>query len=69
MIYDLTDWGRDLDAVNTALSLWAVRSPRLPLDGDMSPDTLVLAMRAYARPLPRGTRRRRVRLKLTDIPS
>lgn len=66
MVYDLTDWGRGLEAVNAALSLWAVRSPGLPLDADMSPDTLVLAMRAHARPLPRGARRRRVVLTLTD---
>ena len=65
-IYDLTDWGRDLEAVNTALSLWAVRSPRLPLDADMSPDTLVLAMRAHARPLIQGAPSLRVALKLTD---
>lgn len=66
MVYDLTDWGHDLEAVNTALSLWAVRSPQLPLDADMSPDTLVLAMRAHARPLAHGARSHRVTLKLTD---
>ncbi|WGW11375.1 helix-turn-helix domain-containing protein [Saxibacter everestensis] len=65
-MYDLTDWGRDLEAVNSALSLWAVRSPRLPLDADMSPDTVVLAMRAHARPLAHGARSRRISLKLTD---
>jgi DNA-binding HxlR family transcriptional regulator len=63
-VYDLTDWGRDLEQVNAALSRWAVRSPGLPLDADMSPDTIVLAMRAHARP---GTGpRRRVALRLTD---
>ena len=66
MVYDLTDWGHDLEAVNTALSLWAAHSPKLPLDADMSPDTLVLAMRAHARPLALGARSRRVTLKLTD---
>lgn len=65
-MYDLTDWGRDLERVNTALSLWAARSPRLPLDADMSPDTLVLAMRAHARPLAPAARSWRVALKLTD---
>ncbi len=66
MLYDLTDWGRELEAVNTALSLWAVRSPMLPVDADMSPDTLVLAMRAHARPLAHGARGRRVGLQLRD---
>ncbi len=65
-VYDLTDWGRGLEAVNTALSLWAVQSPRLPFEADMGPDTLVLAMRAHARPLPAGSPDRTVALKLTD---
>lgn len=65
-VYDLTAWGRDLETVNAALSLWAARSPQLPLEADMSPDALVLAMRAHARPLPCGTQGHRVALKLTD---
>lgn len=66
MVYDLTEWGRGLEAVNAALSSWAVGSPRLPLEADMGPDTLVLAMRAHARPLPAGTPDRIVALKLSD---
>ena len=65
-VYDLTDWGRDLEAVNAALSLWAVRSPSLPTEAGMSPDTLVLAMRAHARPAPSGTPAVTVGLHLTD---
>ncbi|MDN5601006.1 MAG: helix-turn-helix transcriptional regulator [Brachybacterium sp.] len=49
-VYELTEWGRRLEAVNAALSAWAVGSPDLPWEADMSPDTLVLAMRAHARP-------------------
>ncbi|WP_197725429.1 helix-turn-helix domain-containing protein [Actinoplanes sp. OR16] len=64
-VYDLTDWGRSLEEVNAALSRWAVRSPALPLDADMSPDTLVLAMRAHARPAPAGVPETRVGLTLT----
>ena len=66
MVYDLTEWGRGLEAVNTALSMWAVQSPRMPFDADMGPDTLVLAMRAHARRLPDGTPESRVALKLSD---
>ncbi|TFH72127.1 winged helix-turn-helix transcriptional regulator [Cellulomonas sp. HD19AZ1] len=62
-VYALTAWGQRLEAVNTALSQWAVGSPTLPWDADMSPDTLVLAMRAHARPGPRPAR---VELRLTD---
>lgn len=65
-VYGLTEWGCGLEAVNTALSLWAVQSPHLPLEADMGPDTLVLAMRAHARPLPAGSTSRKVALKLTD---
>ena len=38
------------EAVNTALSTWAVASPDSFPGADMSPDTVVLAMRAHARP-------------------
>jgi DNA-binding HxlR family transcriptional regulator len=65
-VYDLTAWGRGLEAVNTALSMWAVQSPRLPFEADMGPDTLVLAMRAHARPLPADALDRTVALELTD---
>lgn len=65
-VYELTDWGRRLEDVNTALSMWAVASPELPLGADMSPDTVVLAMRAHARPVPGYRRERRVALTLTD---
>jgi DNA-binding HxlR family transcriptional regulator len=65
-LYALTDWGRELEAVNAALSRWAVRSPALPVEADMSPDTLVLAMRAHARPAPAGTPVHRVALALSD---
>ncbi|MEU4689162.1 winged helix-turn-helix transcriptional regulator [Actinoplanes sp. NPDC023714] len=64
-VYDLTEWGRALEEVNAALSRWAVRSPSLPLDADMSPDTLVLAMRAHARPAPPNAPESTVGLTLT----
>lgn len=65
-VYELTEWGHGLEAVNTALSLWAVTSPGLPREADMSPDTVVLAMRAHARPASGGPGERRVALILTD---
>ncbi|RRD45327.1 winged helix-turn-helix transcriptional regulator [Buchananella hordeovulneris] len=48
-VYELTPWGLRLEAVNKALSMWAVASPNFPWEADMSPDALVLAMRAHAR--------------------
>lgn len=65
-VYELTEWGSGLEAVNTALSLWAVTSPALPREADMSPDTVILAMRAHARPASEGPGERRVALVLTD---
>jgi DNA-binding HxlR family transcriptional regulator len=65
-VYELTEWGYGLEAVNTALSLWAVGSPALPREADMSPDTVVLAMRAHSRPVPGCAGERRVALILTD---
>lgn len=65
-VYELTEWGYGLEAVNTALSLWAVASPALPREADMSPDTVVLAMRAHARAASGGQDKRRVALILTD---
>ncbi len=65
-VYELTEWGYGLETVNTALSLWAVASPALPREADMSPDTVVLAMRAHARPVPGDPGERRVELILTD---
>lgn len=41
-VYELTEWGYGLEAVNTALSLWAVASPALSREVDMSPDTVVV---------------------------
>lgn len=65
-VYELTEWGYGLEAVNTALSLWAVSSPALPREADMSPDTMILAMRAHARPVSGSSNERRVALRLTD---
>lgn len=65
-VYELTDWGYGLEGVNTALSLWAVASPALPREAGMSPDTVVLAMRAHSRPAPGDAGERRVALLLTD---
>ncbi|MFC7455754.1 winged helix-turn-helix transcriptional regulator [Brachybacterium sp. GCM10030267] len=65
-VYELTPWGSKLEAVNAALSLWAVDSPDLPWDADMSPDTLVLAMRAHARADAGSSAPARVVLRLSD---
>lgn len=65
-VYELTPWGYGLEQVNTALASWAVDSPSLPWDADMSPDTLVLTMRAHARPLPAESEPVTVAMVITD---
>lgn len=64
-VYEVTGWGQGLETVNNALSAWAVASPAMPFEADMSPDTLVLAMRAHARATA-GERDQIVSLALTD---
>lgn len=65
-VYELTAWGRQLEVINSTLSAWAVQSPSMPFDADMSPDTLVLAMRTHARPVANRPGPRAVSLALTD---
>lgn len=65
-VYELTPWGLRLEAVNQSLSMWAVESPALPWDADMSPDTLVLSMRAHARGGDHGAKPVRINLILSD---
>ncbi|MFI5937834.1 winged helix-turn-helix transcriptional regulator [Actinoplanes sp. NPDC051494] len=65
-VYELTAWGRQLEVVNSALSAWAVQSPSMPFEADMSPDTLVLAMRTHARPVTDQPGPRTVSLTLSD---
>lgn len=50
-VFEFTGWGYGLDTVDAAQSLWAVAAPTLPREADMSPDTVVLAMRAHSRPV------------------
>jgi hypothetical protein len=64
--YELTPWGYQLEPVNTALSMWAIESPAFPWQADMSPDALILAMRAHARPLAPDTAACTVALHLSD---
>ena len=48
-IYELTDWGRELDGIVIALGRWAARSPSQSRD-PMGTDSIVLALRALFDP-------------------
>jgi len=45
-VYELTDWGRELEEPVMALGHWAARSPSPPTDAPIGVDSLVLALRA-----------------------
>lgn len=45
-VYELTDWGGELEPAVLALGRWASRSPSFPRDAEMGPDSLVLALKA-----------------------
>jgi DNA-binding HxlR family transcriptional regulator len=47
-VYELTAWGAELEPVFAALARWGMRSPR-PLQGVLSPDSVLLGMRTFFR--------------------
>jgi DNA-binding HxlR family transcriptional regulator len=49
-VYELTEWGRDLEPVITALGTWGARSPWRPQDAGMSVDSQILALRTLFAP-------------------
>jgi DNA-binding HxlR family transcriptional regulator len=49
-VYELTEWGAELESVVTQLGRWGSRSPSMPFDADSSVDSLVLSMRALFEP-------------------
>lgn len=51
-VYELTSWGSELEPVFAALRTWGMRSPVVPLKGELTADTVLLGMRAYFTPQP-----------------
>jgi DNA-binding HxlR family transcriptional regulator len=45
-VYELTEWGRELEPAILSLGRWASGSPSFPLDAEMGPDSLVLALKS-----------------------
>jgi DNA-binding HxlR family transcriptional regulator len=45
-VYELTDWGTELEPVVTHLGRWGSRSPSMPYGADRSIDSLVLSLAA-----------------------
>ncbi len=44
-VYELTEWGRELEPAVLALGRWASHSPTFPRSAEMGPDSLVLALK------------------------
>ncbi|GAA3072086.1 winged helix-turn-helix transcriptional regulator [Streptosporangium carneum] len=49
-VYELTEWGLDLEPVLVHLGRWGRRSPRRDRDAETSVDSLVLALRSHFDP-------------------
>jgi DNA-binding HxlR family transcriptional regulator len=45
-VYELTEWGRELEPAILSLGRWASGSPSFPLGAEMGPDSLVLALKS-----------------------
>lgn len=49
-VYQLTDWGRELEGIIIELGRWGSRSPSLRYDAESSIDSLVLSLRSLFNP-------------------
>jgi putative sterol carrier protein len=45
-VYELTEWGRELEPIVTKLGAWGARSPVPPDSQEIGPDSVVLALRS-----------------------
>ena len=67
-VYELTEWGRDLEPAVLALGLWASRSPDFPLGAPMGPDSLVLALKSTFQPEKTDGLEATYELRLGEVP-
>ena len=49
-VYELTEWGRELEPIVTRLGAWGARSPVAAGAGQIGPDSIVLALRSLFDP-------------------
>ena len=45
-VYELTEWGRELEPIVTRLGAWGARSPEPPTETSIGSDSIVLALRS-----------------------
>ncbi len=77
-VYELTEWGRELEPILTQLGAWGARSPIPPESQEIGPDSIVLALRSLFDPdaagdleatyeLQSGTERYRVGISAGEV--
>jgi DNA-binding HxlR family transcriptional regulator len=49
-VYELTDWGRELEPVVIQLGRWGARSPFMDREAPISPDTLAMSLKSMFSP-------------------
>jgi DNA-binding HxlR family transcriptional regulator len=67
-VYELTDWGRELEPLIREIGKWAARSPRLPMGRPMSVNSLVLSFRTMFDPTSASSYRATLALRLNGQP-
>ena len=65
-VYELTEWGLELEPVILALGRFGVRSPRMPRGAGMSVDSAILALRTMFDPAVAGDFRGSFELRLGE---
>ena len=67
-VYELTEWGRELEPAVLALGRWASGSRSFPRGAEMGPDSLVLALKAMFDPAKADRLESTYELRLGEIP-
>jgi DNA-binding HxlR family transcriptional regulator len=65
-VYELTDWGRELEPIAISLGSWALRSPSFPPDAPVGDDSVVLALQTFFDPAAAKDLSARYELRLGD---
>jgi len=65
-VYELTEWGEELEPIALGLGAWAARSPSFPREAPIGTDSIVLAMKALFDPVAAGDREAEAMLTVDD---
>jgi DNA-binding HxlR family transcriptional regulator len=49
-VYELTDWGHELEPIIMALGRWGIQSPRFDCEAPVTPASMALALKGFANP-------------------